>query len=90
MRLLITLAILTGWLVTELKDFVNGGGVSNILAFGLLKICFILFSIIILIILISFYDFFVGLVGNIRQTNLPNLDRKKNEQRLTPLRRNSG
>ena len=34
-----------GWLVTELKDFMTIGGVTNQLAFGLLKICFILFLI---------------------------------------------
>ena len=39
----IILALLSGWLVTELKDFKTLGGVSNLLAFGLLKICFIMF-----------------------------------------------
>ncbi len=41
----IGLAALVGWLVTELKDFIQLGGVSNFLAFGILKICFILFVI---------------------------------------------
>ena len=41
----IILALLSGWLVTELKDFMTLGGVSNQLAFGLLKICFIMFLI---------------------------------------------
>ena len=45
----IILALLSGWLVTELKDFMTLGGVSNLLAFGLLKICFIMFLIAIVI-----------------------------------------
>ena len=45
MRMFIILALLSGWLVTELKDFMNLGGGTNLLAFGLLKICFTLFLI---------------------------------------------
>ncbi len=45
MKMFIILALLAGWLVTELKDFMTLGGVSNLLAFGLLKICFIMFLI---------------------------------------------
>ena len=45
----IILALLSGWLVTELKDFMTLGGVSNLLAFGLLKICFIMFLIAVVI-----------------------------------------
>ena len=49
MKMFIILALLTGWLVTELKDFMTLGGVSNLLAFGLLKICFIMFLIAVVI-----------------------------------------
>ncbi len=49
MKMFIILALLSGWLVTELKDFMTLGGVSNFLAFGLLKICFIMFLIAIVI-----------------------------------------
>ena len=45
----IILALLSGWLATELKDFMTLGGVSNVLAFGLLKICFIMFLIAVVI-----------------------------------------
>ena len=49
MKMFIILALLSGWLVTELKDFMTLGGVSNLLAFGLLKICFIMFLIAVVI-----------------------------------------
>lgn len=92
MRLLIALAILSGWLVTELKDFISGGGLANILAFSLLKICLILFIIIILIMMITFYDLIVRLVQRINQQNLlnnPEEVQKIQEKKKTPQRRNS-
>jgi len=47
MRELAILAILGGWLCAELKDFFTQGGLSNSLAFSLLKITFILGMILI-------------------------------------------
>jgi len=93
MRLLIVLAILAGWLATEIKEFIIAGGINNTLAFSLLKICFILFMIIILVIMISFYDLVVELIGRINKSYfLSILDRNNfpNETRITPTRRNSG
>jgi hypothetical protein len=42
MREYIALCLLRGWLCSELKDFINYGGVGNTLALTLLKIIFIL------------------------------------------------
>jgi hypothetical protein len=47
MREYIALCLLGGWLCSELKDFINYGGVGNTLAFTLLKIIFILMMIIV-------------------------------------------
>jgi hypothetical protein len=41
MSMFLILAILSGWLIAELKDFFYNGGIANLLAFGLLKILFI-------------------------------------------------
>ena len=45
--LVVVLSLLAGWLVKELKDFFSFGGISNILAFGLLKMIFITVMILI-------------------------------------------
>jgi len=92
MILLIALAILFGWLVTELKEFISGGGFANILAFSLLKICLILFIIVILIMTITFYDLIVRLVQRIKhQNHHNNIEERQidNEKMKTPQRRNS-
>lgn len=52
---IVILAVLSGWLVGEMKDFITNGGVSNVVAFSLLKICFILCAIVIMIALIAYY-----------------------------------
>jgi hypothetical protein len=41
MKWLILLAVLAGWLVSELKDFFKAGALENTLALSLLKIVFI-------------------------------------------------
>ena len=47
MTMIVVLALLSGWLVTELKDFFSNGGVTNTLAFGLLKMIVIVVMILI-------------------------------------------
>ena len=42
MRMILLLSGLTGWLVFELRDFINNGGFEHALAFNLLKIIFIM------------------------------------------------
>jgi len=54
MRLIITMTLLIGWLVVEIRDFCFNGGLSHFLAFGLLKIILILASIIV-IIMVTFW-----------------------------------
>lgn len=49
----VVLSMLTGWLVTELKEFLLLGGISNHLAFSLLKICLILFVICVVLGLVA-------------------------------------
>jgi hypothetical protein len=46
MKWVILLSVLAGWLVTEIKDFFNGGALSNPLAITLLKILFICIGIL--------------------------------------------
>ena len=93
----IILALLSGWLATELKDFMTLGGVSNVLAFGLLKICFIMFLIAVVIGGIIFPEVVLEALRtmkekipkeqNIQPFNLPNGDqRRENNHR----RNNSG
>jgi hypothetical protein len=45
----IVYAVLIGWLVGEIKDFVSNGGFSNILAFNLLRIIGIVFSLVVMV-----------------------------------------
>ena len=42
MKSLVILSLLLGWLIAEIKDFLGNGGMSNNLAYCLLKIIFIL------------------------------------------------
>ena len=48
MKVVISLSILFVWLLFELKDFFFNGGFNHALAFGLLKIGFIIGAIIII------------------------------------------
>ena len=88
----IILALLSGWLATELKDFMTLGGVSNVLAFGLLKICFIMFLIAVVIGGIIFPEVVLEALRRMKEKipkkhyiqpfNLPNGDqRRKNNHR---------
>ena len=47
MRLYILIALFSGWLIIELKDFLSNGGINNTLAFTLLKIVFIVTAMIV-------------------------------------------
>src|SRR5689334_1632639 len=47
MKMLILVAFLSGWLITELKDIFTAGAYSNTIAYALLKIIFISFSLLI-------------------------------------------
>ena|ERR1700733_8155262 len=47
MRLYILIALFSGWLIIELKDFLSNGGINNALAFTLLKIVFIITAMIV-------------------------------------------
>ena len=76
--MLIILALLSGWLVTELKDFMSLGGVSNYLAFGLLKICFIMFLIALVIGGIVFPEVVMEALKRIRDTERLDDGEKKN------------
>ena len=62
----ILMAGLAVWLLFELKDFINNGGFSYPLAFGLLKI----FLIILSIISVSFFNFFMNLMPSIIRRSL--------------------
>lgn len=53
MEILIIMSLLSGWLVTELKDFILIGGIQNSFAFILLKIIFISTCIAICIIMVT-------------------------------------
>ncbi len=53
MRLYILIALFSGWLIIELKDFLSNGGINNMLAFTLLKIVFIVTAMIITGVLLS-------------------------------------
>ncbi len=46
MKMFFILTLLCGWLIAEIKDFFYNGGIANLLAFGLLKIIFILIFIL--------------------------------------------
>ena len=58
MRDLVILALLAGWLASELKDFFINGGISNTLAFSLLKIIFIIAIILIIAAITTSYGIF--------------------------------
>src|SRR5690348_7621111 len=53
MKILIILSLLSGWLVTEIKDFILIGGVQNHFAFILLKIIFIATASAICIVMVT-------------------------------------
>jgi len=74
MKLYLILSLLTGWLVTELKDFLTLGGVTNQLAFSLLKICFLMCIITLISSLLIFPDEMTDILRCFRQqlsTNIP-------------------
>ncbi len=58
MKDLVILAILSGWLAAELKEFFINGGISNALAFSLLKIIFIIALILVVGAITTSYEIF--------------------------------
>ena len=58
MRDLVILAILSGWLITELKDYFINSGISNTLAFSLLMIIFIIAIILVIAAMTTSYGIF--------------------------------
>jgi len=68
---LIVIGILSGWLFSEIKEFIVNGGLDNKLATILIKIIFIVFGIV----FFSFSDFILGkfftISGTIKETITP-------------------
>jgi hypothetical protein len=68
MKLLIILAFLSGWLVTELKDIFTNGAYTNLMALALLKIMFISFLLLIVGGMAISANFFKNLLNKLIST----------------------
>lgn len=99
MKLIITLTLLIGWLVLEIKDFCFNGGLSHSLAFGLLKITLILTSIVVIILMVFWVNVVPIFVGRGRHKKFENVlggvppikNEGENEEKIInkPYRKNS-
>jgi hypothetical protein len=80
LKWLIALALLSGWLTSEIKDFFFDGGWGNRLAIGLFKIStlFVLIAMVIMVILFP----------QLLLRNLESLNQKLNQERKNNFKRN--
>jgi ribosomal protein L33 len=90
MKLLILLAMLSGWLFSEIKEFFYNGGLGNLLAFGLLRIVFVLSSIIITVMFIIFPRFIYEACWLLKQNFMTyEKNKENNESKLELMKKDT-
>lgn len=86
MKIIISTTMLLVWLVFELKDFFSNGGFSHSLAFGLLKIMFIMASIVIVGLIAIWVNLIPTMIklfsGRRKQNQLEILDLVSNRKKI--------